>query len=75
MVYFFTTTVPKHTRAVNSVAWSALERQLLAAGLDKGQRDHSLVIFDVTRPTQTPPYGYDQRVTFARFVLLFYFKA
>ncbi|XP_042242958.1 GATOR complex protein MIOS-A-like [Homarus americanus] len=53
--------IPKHSRPVNSLAWSTQEPQLLAAGLDKVRTDHSVIVCDVTRTSQPPTYAFDQR--------------
>ncbi|XP_069184860.1 GATOR2 complex protein MIOS isoform X3 [Procambarus clarkii] len=53
--------VPKHSRPVNSLAWSGQEPQLLSAGLDKVRTDHSVIVCDVTRINQPPAYAFDQR--------------
>ncbi|XP_037785674.1 GATOR complex protein MIOS-like [Penaeus monodon] len=53
--------IPKHSRAVNSLAWSTQEPKLLSAGLDKVRTDHSVVVWDVTRTSQPPSYTFDQR--------------
>lgn len=59
--FFFFSAVPKHSRAVNSLAWSTQEPKLLSAGLDKVRTDHSVVVWDVTRTSQPPSYTFDQR--------------
>ncbi|XP_049939369.1 GATOR complex protein MIOS isoform X2 [Schistocerca serialis cubense] len=41
--------VPRHSRQCNGVAWSPVDSNLLAVGLDKNRADHSLLVWDLTR--------------------------
>jgi WD40 repeat protein len=42
--------VPKHQRACNALAWNPVQKNLLAAGLDKVRSDYSCLIWDITQP-------------------------
>ncbi|XP_068202400.1 GATOR2 complex protein MIOS-A [Palaemon carinicauda] len=53
--------IPKHTRPVNSLSWNTQEPQLLAAGLDRGRSEPSVIIWDVTRGSQPSSYGSEQK--------------
>lgn len=47
---------PKHARACNAVAWNPLDSNFLAMGLEKYRSEHSVLIWDVSRPNCTTPF-------------------
>jgi WD40 repeat protein len=42
--------VPKHQRSCNALAWNPVQKNLLAAGLDKVRSDYSCLVWDITQP-------------------------
>ncbi|XP_013772701.1 GATOR complex protein MIOS-like [Limulus polyphemus] len=62
--------VPRQARQCNAVAWSPIDCNLLAAGLDKNRSDYALLIWDVAQPQLSTfeSEGLDRRQHIAGFL-------
>lgn len=53
LLFIYFVLAPRHLRQCNTVAWSPIEPNLIAAGLEKHRTDHSVLLWDLQRCPHT----------------------